>query len=526
MKISWFALSILFSLPALSQELSLDESFGNEGKVVISLQEQYDYDAITSVFIQPDGKIMCCAETEIEGNTAVLMRFNADGSPDNAFGTNGILNTGTSVEHANHNFMLLDDGKMLLFGMKLSDDFSSADFELSKYNPDGSLDIAFGNNGVALTNAMGNYGFGMAIGTTTAGNVIAAGALYDTWESHAGQYMVMKYLNDGNPDPSFGDNGKVTGTVFNNSNFSESPVAIAVQPDGKILVAGNGINYDIVPEVSVPYLLRLNQDGSMDMDFGDNGKILGTPSAFNGVNSLVLTGDGKIILSGYTFSAGLAKVLAMKYNNDGSPDISFGTSGTFTKDVFNDGNDDIFYKNQLLPDGKILFTGVSYHDEKANLLLLQLNADGALDTTFGDGGIFLPVIANTNTYMSTIAMQPDGKLVLGGSIDIGSEYYDTILLRLNTEDLSISDLGSNALSVYPNPASDFINMDFTLPQDDKVTFGLFDISGKKVVTLVSNTDFPAGLNSIKLNLPATLSKGIYFLRISNGNESSVIKLVK
>ncbi|WP_181248441.1 T9SS type A sorting domain-containing protein [Flavobacterium magnum] len=80
------------------------------------------------------------------------------------------------------------------------------------------------------------------------------------------------------------------------------------------------------------------------------------------------------------------------------------------------------------------------------------------------------------------------------------------MLRFNSDGLRITDLGSNTLSVYPNPASDF---NFTLPQADEVTIGLFDISGKKAATSVSNTDFSAGLNSIKLNLPASLSTHLF-----------------
>ena len=514
----------MLSMSLHAQTPTFDTSFGNDGKVITSLQESNDYDAITSVFLQPDGKIIACAETEISNNTAVLMRFNADGSPDSGFGTNGKLFTGNYIEHPNENFRLLPDGKMILYGSKLAADFSALDFELRKFNADGSPDTSFGNAGSVLTSIPGEAVLGMAIEVSPDGEIFAAGAVYQNGMDLKRSYVLLKYSANGIQDTSFGTNGMVKDSVFTDPQISEIPLVVKIQPDGKIVVGGNGQNYNVGPETETPYLLRFNPDGSVDTTFGDNGKIVGALVGFNGINAVSFTPGGKIIASGYSYVSGIGKVRILKYNADGTPDTGFGNNGVFLKDVFDDANTDITYNHQILADGKILLIGFSFHNSKTELLLLRLTENGTPDTTFAAQGFFVSSINNANVYMSCFAIQDDDKIVLGGSFDIGSEYYDTILARLNLGMLSVEDknIGSN-FSVLPNPVADHVNLNFQLQQNETLSIDLYDCTGKKIANLQPKTAFAAGASSIRLKLPEAMAKGMYLLKIPDGATLTILR---
>jgi uncharacterized delta-60 repeat protein len=181
----------------------------------------------------------------------------------------------------------------------------------------------------------------------------------------------------GDLDTSFGNGGKVTTPIGATIDFLD---ALAVQPDGKIIAVGgsfNGLDYDFA-------VVRYNENGTLDTSFGIGGKVT-TPVGTNttdGAADVALQPDGKIVVAGGSgmFSGG-GNFGLVRYNADGSLDTSFGTGGKVVTPVVGQGSDNASAV-AILPGGKILAAGVA----SSNYALVRYNPDGTLDTSFGTGG--------------------------------------------------------------------------------------------------------------------------------------------
>ena len=240
----------------------------------------------------------------------------------------------------------------------------------------------------------------------------------------------------GDLDPTFNEGGKTT-TFFLNDRESDRayPRAIALQPDGKLVVAGHALLNATGNDFA---LARYNTDGSLDAAFGAGGIVrtdfFGLTDQAGGV---AIQPDGKIIAGGGATigfignSADSAFALA-RYNPDGSLDASFGEGGaTFTD--FNGLGDRILWA-ALQPDGKVVVAGVAFSPTSdADFALARYSADGKLDPTFsGDGKVTTDFGRNFEDYGYSVAIAPDGKIVAAGwatnGPDIGGK-TDTAVAR-------------------------------------------------------------------------------------------------
>src|SRR3990172_6011894 len=206
----------------------------------------------------------------------------------------------------------------------------------------------------------------------------------------------------GSPDPTFGVNGIVTTDFDNGSNDVGN--AIALQPDGKIVVAGYGGQF-------IGFTLaRYNSDGSLDTTFDGDGKVaadFGSPYKA-GLAALALQPDGKIIVAGQSSNGSNNDFTLVRYNNDGSPDVSFGANGKVTTDFGN--SDDFCYAVALQPDGKIVMAGRSSNGNDFDFALARYNSDCSLDDAFGEAG---KVIADFGAdWGSAVVIQPDGRILV------------------------------------------------------------------------------------------------------------------
>ncbi|MFN9503447.1 MAG: hypothetical protein ACK57J_02635, partial [Rubrivivax sp.] len=190
--------------------------------------------------------------------------------------------------------------------------------------------------------------------------------------------------------------------------------AVGQRPDGRILVAGerfNGSNTDIV-------LLSRNADGTLDTSFGSGGRVTTDFAGAGDVGrSIALQADGRILMAGSASNGATADFALVRYNADGSLDTSFGIGGKVLTAV--GGSDDHAWCIAVQPDGKIVVGGTSYNSTH-DFALARYNADGSLDTSFsGDGTVITAVDSGYDGGFS-VAIQPDGRIVLGGSsIDSG-----------------------------------------------------------------------------------------------------------
>jgi uncharacterized delta-60 repeat protein len=284
----------------------------------------------------------------------------------------------------------------------------------------GFLDPTFGVGGTVLT-AFGSgdaWAFGSALQPD--GKIVVAGSAPVAGTGR--DFALTRYNVNGSLDTTFGPNhnGKVTTDIAGEDD--EARGGVARQADGKLVAVG----YAGVGAQNRVALVRYNVDGSLDTSFGDGGKVttsLGGPNDF-GVG-VVLQPNGKMVVVGGTLSHGCALV---RYNVDGSLDTSFGNSGK----VFDEAG---LYDIALQADGKLVAVGDDYSGTNLEFFLTRFNADGSLDTSFGNGGKVLTGFdggLGSFDQAFDLVVQPDGKLVAAGYAEI-EPATDFALARYNPD---------------------------------------------------------------------------------------------
>lgn len=245
--------------------------------------------------------------------------------------------------------------------------------------------------------------------------------------------------NAGDLDFSFSNDGKA---FFDLAPGSDESYATAVQADGKILMAGNsvtGSNSDFS-------LLRLNEDGQLDVTFGTNGKVIssfGSNSEYS--RSIVVQSDGKIVIGGFRRNSWNYDFVLIRYLPNGQIDNSFGINGIAINDL---GGDDRLYDLKILPDGRFLAVGYSENiSGQSDVAVLKYQTNGSLDNSFGvNGKVFLSV-GTSSDFGYTLALQADGRFIISGYYVVTSINHDIFVARYNSNGTLDSSFGVNGISV-------------------------------------------------------------------------------
>jgi uncharacterized delta-60 repeat protein len=302
------------------------------------------------------------------------------------------------------------DGKPVAAGTAWNG--SDYDFALARYNPDGSLDAGFGSDGKVTTNFFGIDDVTYALVVQPDGKLVAAG-------STGTDFALARYNPDGSLDTSFDGDGRLTTDFLSRSDYA---YALALQPDGKTVVAGyahNGSNNDFA-------LARYNLDGSLDASFDSDGKLI---TDFFGdydvAYALVAQPDGKIVAAGVTDNSGDLDFALARYNPDGSLDANFNGNGLLSTDF---GSNDEANALVLQPDGKLVAAGDTGASSIYDFALARFNPDGSLDVCF-DGDGMLTTDFGVFDDASALVLQPDGKLVAAGFTGAMDSINDFALSR-------------------------------------------------------------------------------------------------
>jgi len=350
---------------------SLDGGFGNGGVVIRAVSSGWDLSG--SVLIQPDGKIVVGGNAWT-GSTYdfIALRYNADGTPDNSFGSGGMafFPVGGSQDNA-WDCTLQSNGKILLTGPVHNG--NNYDFGLARLNPDGSLDGGFGSGGRVITQMGAADDLSWSCTVQSDGNILVAGR---SVVGAVPAFALMRYLPNGAPDNSFGADGKVFTPI---GGVSDRGRVVVVQPDGKILLGGTstiGSSDDFA-------IVRYNTNGSLDYTFGVNGIV--TMAVGTGEDILwdvLLQSDGKILASGYGISPVSGYDFAVvRYNTNGSLDQTFGVNGIALTPV--GAGSDFGIAVALQSDGKIVMTGATVGVAGYDIAVARLKS--TLSGTFSPG---------------------------------------------------------------------------------------------------------------------------------------------
>ncbi|MFE1557843.1 calcium-binding protein [Streptomyces sp. NPDC058734] len=384
-----------FALARYNPDGSLDPTFDGDGDTDgrITADLRGGDDTADAVAVQPDGKLVVAGySADPDGGGAfTVARFNPDGSLDTTFDGSGFTTTdfGTGGPQEAHAVVVQPGGAIVAAGG------SGTDVALARYNAvNGSLDTTFGDGGKVTTGFAGGSATAFDVTLQSDDKIVIAGRSGYNYPSNESDFALARYHPNGGLDTTFGDAGRVT-TPFAGADVANG---VEVQPDGKIVTAGNS-GFDFA-------LARYNPaDGSLDGSFDGDGKVttdFGT-NTLDGAADLALQPDGKIVAAGIS----LADFGVARYHADGSLDSGFGTGGKVRTDV-SFGYFDTANAVALQSDGKIVVSGNTGDDR--GLVRYQVTTPppppgvdlavtktGPVSVSIGDQAAYTVTVTNTST---------------------------------------------------------------------------------------------------------------------------------
>ncbi len=422
------------------------------------------------------------------------------------------------------------DGKLLVGGFFTEYDGDDI-VRLARLNLDGSIDVNF-QTGDGFT---GVSAYVKAIALQSDGKILVGGNFleYDGVTRH----RIARLNADGSLDTGF---DPLTG-------FDSDVSSIAVQPDGKIIVGGVFTKYDWQNGggTNRSCIARLNADGSLDTSF-DPGSGMGSSAGQKRVHQVIVQPDGKILACGlFTDYQDSARIIIVRLNADGTLDPSFNASNNFNQVMGFYGE---AWHMELLPDGKIVIGG-NFHYTGSGKGLAKLNADGSHDASFAlnNGGVTAFAVQSDgkvivsasgpytvkrynadgtadagfsettlNDWAKKMIVQADGNVTL-----VGHFYYNPAgIMRLtgdtpNTTGIGIVENPLAGITLYPNPAGDFLNIG-NIPAGSTVK--ITALTGKLVYSITTG-------NTQTVISTAGFVNGVYMVNIENAGNVMSRKLV-
>ena len=368
-----------------------DPTFDGDGELVVSFGGT---DHAQAVLVQPDGKLVVAGYGGPDQDFAVA-RLNRDGSLDDSFGAEGRAYADFGGDDKAFAAALQPDGRIVVAGHRRTSQVKEV--AVARFDRDGSLDESFAPGGAdgdgrkVLTNHP-EHSDVEAVLVQPDGRIVLAGT------------------GSGGQDTDFAltrlyRHGEVDGTTFERADFGGDDLAhaAALQPDGKIVVAG-----DAAPEGGNFAVARYEPDGSLDKTFGGSGKRAFGSLDYDSAREVLVQPDGRIVVAG-AGGAGYDFLVA-RLNPDATPDGTFGTGGTSTIQ-FDDSS--IALSAALQPDGKIVVAGGVVAGGGADVAVARIQPGGMPDNSFGSGGrTTVPV--GTASLAFAVALQADAGIVAAG----------------------------------------------------------------------------------------------------------------
>jgi uncharacterized delta-60 repeat protein len=344
-----------------------------------------------------------------------LSRYNPDGTLDTTFGTGGTVSIAFNggILDAADDVAIQPDGRIVVVGFTRVG--TQDDFGLARFNANGSPDVTFGTNGKVSTDFAGSADRAWAVLVQTDGRLVVAGhAVTPSPTGGGNDFAVARYTAAGALDTTFGVGGKVTTDIAGRTDLA---FAARLQPDGKIVVAGRVADGGADnPDVG---LVRYDFDGSLDATFGTGGIVrIDLNGDWDEASDLVLQADGTIVVSVQALIGSSFSFAVARFESDGHLDPSFGTLGLST--VTFSTLSDFARAIAVQDDGTIVVVGQSSNLSNGDVALARLRTDGTLDTDFGTGGKVTADFFGSIDSGQAVAIQADGGILVAGAANNGA----------------------------------------------------------------------------------------------------------
>ncbi len=374
-------------------------------------------DVAVAAVLQPDGKVVLagnCVNTPGSGNMFCLTRYKTDGTLDTTFNGTGKVTTVLPNGNSKLNAMALQgDGKIVVAGINCQIAFS-ARFCAVRYNADGSLDLSFNGTGIAIAQIQATLADenANAVAVQRDGKIVLAGYCNAQFATN---FCAVRFNPNGSLDTSF--------TIVTKVHLFDFASSIVLQTDGKIVIAGSCTDSSMY----VFCAARYNANGTLDLSFNGTGIVL-TYIGPNGslAHAAAMQPDGKLVMVGECIQSSSSLFCASRYTVGGLPDTTFNATGNVL--VATSGGN--YGKAVAIqPDGKILISGICTTPTPSDILcVVRLNSDGSLDKSF-KGGVASVQAGGSGEVANAVLIQPDGKIVLAGTCNNGSN-LDFCALRV------------------------------------------------------------------------------------------------
>jgi uncharacterized delta-60 repeat protein len=300
----------------------------------------------------------------------------------------------------------------------------------------GDLDRTFGNRtGVTPLDLPGSaQDRGNAIAVQADGKYVVAGTAQPSFGAGP-VFAVARFNSDGSPDAGFGDGGRVTVSVAPAGDTAISAGAVAIAPDGRIVVAGSARPTTTTANTDFA-LVRLNGDGSLDTTFDGDGRLLidfsdaPSPLSSDTASAVTVSADGRITVAGTANRGQTRSAAVARLNADGSLDPTFGAGGKATAGLYD--TRDLAIDSQ----GRIVLAGGVFDFGHLSLGVARLAADGSPDATFGANGVSSTSFSDGDDLATAVALALGDRPVVAGyarSTTTLTSPRDVIAARFNAD---------------------------------------------------------------------------------------------
>jgi uncharacterized delta-60 repeat protein len=370
-----------------------DPTFGSAGSGTVTVDLGFSFDAPRDMLALPGGQTLVLTSNK-------LLRLNPDGSPDVTFGPGGLRDLPAGTAGRINALAALPDGDLLLAGSTREGAVQTFegidDLLVMRLNPDGTPDESFGTDGRVRTDIASREDAALSVLPQSDGRIVVVGYEQRMFLSRVEQTpntVLVRYEADGRLDATFGTNGIVVTTLAGYD--VNRAAAAALQPDGKIVVAGRAIRREagfdpLGASASNTLLLRFNVDGTPDSSFGGGDGIVLT-QASAGARDLALDAGGDIVVCGRQSLPNVeGRFAVVRFKSNGAPDRSFGRGGASLVRLLprteSDRESGYAEHVAIQPDGHIVASGGASFTQTA---LVRLQPNGRIDADFGTAGVLL-----------------------------------------------------------------------------------------------------------------------------------------